>query len=218
MKACFAGSRTILAGFVAVIAVSAGCNVLKLFRPVEHQVPARVKADLDGKKLVVVPFSFGERGFYDWSYGVTMAWQVESILQQKLPKTNLVSAAVLEPVLASVSYRDIDALALSRYGEADYVLVTGFDTWQAREPGSLNWMQGKAEFVMEVIDVASPGSPAYRERMTVYYPPRGPGRAEGLTNVSAVEVYDRLAARTSDLIAKRFYKHTVKATGINRGE
>jgi len=208
----------VLAAFLAIALGGVGCAALNLFRPVEKKIHARVKADLTGRSLAVVPFSFGRMGFYDWEYGIIMAAQVENTLRRELPRTNVTSAGILAPTLGSQGYHEFDRAALALRAEVDYVLVVGFDVFQARDPKSLNYMQGKAHFVMEVLNVRSPGSAAYREEMSVYHPPRRPGHPLGLVNVPEGQVLQALMLRASDLIAKRFYTHTVRNTGPDRGE
>jgi hypothetical protein len=172
-------------------------------------VEAEVTLDFADKTLTVVPFSYGQMGFYDWTYGTSIGRRTEAILREKMPQTTVTHPHTLEAQLGGVRFEEFSPLELIGRTNVDYIVAGGFSEFSAGDPLNINWNEGNACLTLEVYDMNSGGATVFYKVMDVRYPPLKAGRADGVAYSTERAVLQMLADECANRIASLFYSELV---------
>lgn len=202
----------VLLAAIAVATAVAGCGP-DLVEPV---VP------VDGRKVLVVPFSERSYARFDSIRGIDVAEAVTTKLAREretqgddVPEA--VSQAKLREVLATVDPSGLKPDDLGRRAGANLVVDGHLKKFETRRQGDVGILRGTAEAEVRIIDAAGRGADAtlYSGTHTVRFPPEegydvDSWGAGATTEIDEERMRQALIALLSKEIAELLYPHPAK--------
>ncbi|GIW72071.1 MAG: hypothetical protein KatS3mg102_1613 [Planctomycetota bacterium] len=174
--------------------------------------------DIEGRRLVVLPFAEAQLARYDSVRGNELARRIaERLLELRRVQgeDEVVDVVRFEDLVAAVREVDPRTLAPAAIGArtgADLVLLGEIVEYRTRLPGDVGLLRGRAEVELRVLDLrAGSQRPVFASRLRVVYPPEDGSGAGVLASGEADEaVIERgLQAALVRRIAELFTYHEV---------
>jgi hypothetical protein len=187
--------------FFAILPLIPGCSLFQgdLIDPV---------IDVEGKRLAVIPFKDRLNPYFESEPGTQMAETIAYNLQKNAEELRVVDFNLLN---ALSQKEDLSRCTLEEIGRklrANLLLIGDIKTFSTRQRGEVGILRGKAVIDLRAIDLAAEGKVAWKGRVEVHYPAKGPA-SWGISTTEATEEDIRygLIRRAAKKIAEKFYPH-----------
>ena len=162
------------------------------------------EVNIDGKKVVVVPFRDVQDIYFESVDGNELTERVGHQMRIHLPKTKFVSALPIRKKYGPVELEVVPVEQLGEVVRADLVLVGNLKEFSTQEPKTTGILRGTCRVELDLYDVAQKRS-IWRRSLTLHYPERGVGVPS--TDTTPEKIREGLTKLTADAIAKRFYTY-----------
>jgi len=165
---------------------------------------------LEGCKVAILPFSFGERRLGESIAGAQIARLLMGFLRSNIEKMEVVSLRAAEKTYLGKRIEDVDWKRVAFLADgADYVIVGHIRELRSHIRGrDVGVYNGYAEVYVYAFD--RDGNQSLAKRITARYPYREISAPIPMIQMAEDEFLGRLMARTALLVSRLFYKYKVE--------
>jgi len=199
---------TLIGGVLLLLALAAGCNMMKALA--YHTAPQTERMDaeyatLAGQKVVVYVWTRPETL---WDYPqlrLDLAAHASAYLKQNVPKVEVIPAAQVEAHLKSLSTMNPDPAEIARHFNANHVIHLSVYKFSMRDPGLSQFYRGRISASVVVLDLTAKDGTVRRvplEDVTTVIPEEGP---LGYHNVSADQIRDMTYREFTQTTGRKFH-------------